>query len=193
MALPCSLQSFKTIWQRDDKLWPNVISRDRSLRFPSMLYWRTCYKYIYCIRQYRMEVPICIRMSFKDCNLIIFWNKCISCGRTTETGNVILMKLSSLAALEVVIMETYDAENDKSLAKMETFLFQWLTTHIRPWIGRKQSLRNIPENKPRNKHVIITSKHRLDVIITCLLHCVFAGINLRGIQSLLHWAFEGSI
>ena len=27
----------------------------------------------------------------------------------------------------------------------------------------------------RNKHVIITSKRRFDVIITCLLRCVFAG------------------
>ena len=32
-----------------------------------------------------------------------------------------------------------------------------------------------PANTKRNKHVIITSKRRFDVIITCLLRCVFAG------------------
>ena len=32
-----------------------------------------------------------------------------------------------------------------------------------------------PANTQRNKHVIITSKRRFDVIITCLLRCVFAG------------------
>ena len=30
-------------------------------------------------------------------------------------------------------------------------------------------------NTQRNRHVIITSKRRFDVIITCLLRCVFAG------------------
>ena len=34
----------------------------------------------------------------------------------------------------------------------------------------------IPENTQHNKHVIITSKRRFDVIITWLLRCVFAGI-----------------
>ena len=31
------------------------------------------------------------------------------------------------------------------------------------------------QTQKRNKHVIITSKRRFDVIITCLLRCVFAG------------------
>ena len=34
----------------------------------------------------------------------------------------------------------------------------------------------LPANTQRNKHVIITSKRRFDVIITCLLRCVFAGL-----------------
>ena len=34
----------------------------------------------------------------------------------------------------------------------------------------------IPANTKRNKHVIITSKRRFDVIIRCLLRCVLAGI-----------------
>ena len=33
----------------------------------------------------------------------------------------------------------------------------------------------LPANTERNKHVIIRSKRRFDVIIACLLHCVFAG------------------
>ena len=33
----------------------------------------------------------------------------------------------------------------------------------------------ITSNTQRNKHVIIMSKRRFDVIITCLLRCVFAG------------------
>ena len=36
----------------------------------------------------------------------------------------------------------------------------------------------IPANTQRNKHVIITSKRRFDVLITCLLRGVFAGIWL---------------
>ena len=30
-------------------------------------------------------------------------------------------------------------------------------------------------NRNRNEHVIIKSKQRFDVILTCLLHCVLAG------------------
>ena len=33
-----------------------------------------------------------------------------------------------------------------------------------------------PANTKRNKHVIITSKQYFDVIIACLLRCVFAGL-----------------
>ena len=40
-------------------------------------------------------------------------------------------------------------------------------------------LNYIPANTQRNKRVIITSKQRLDVIITCLLRCVFAAITIR--------------
>ena len=36
-----------------------------------------------------------------------------------------------------------------------------------------------PANTKRNKHIIITSKQRFDVIITCLLRFVFAGKSLR--------------
>ena len=35
-----------------------------------------------------------------------------------------------------------------------------------------------PGNTQRNKHVIITSKHRFDAIITCLLRCLFARHSL---------------
>ena len=34
---------------------------------------------------------------------------------------------------------------------------------------------DFPSNTQRNKHIIITSKRRFDVIITCLLRCVFEG------------------
>ena len=40
-----------------------------------------------------------------------------------------------------------------------------------------QVAKSIPANTQRDKHVIITSKQRFDVIITCLL-CVFAGMQL---------------
>ena len=36
-----------------------------------------------------------------------------------------------------------------------------------------------PANTQRNKHVIITSKQRFDVIISCLLRCVFAGYIMQ--------------
>ena len=36
-----------------------------------------------------------------------------------------------------------------------------------------------PTNIKRNKHVIITSKQRFDVIITCLLRDVFAGLSQK--------------
>ena len=36
-----------------------------------------------------------------------------------------------------------------------------------------------PAKTQRNKYVIITSKRRFDVIITCLLRCVFAGLVHR--------------
>ena len=37
------------------------------------------------------------------------------------------------------------------------------------------NLASDPANAQRNEHVIITSKRRFDVIITCLLRCMFAG------------------
>ena len=40
-------------------------------------------------------------------------------------------------------------------------------------------LQNVPANTKRNKHVIITSKRCFDVIITCSLRCVFAGVFLN--------------
>ena len=41
--------------------------------------------------------------------------------------------------------------------------------------GTVESFHNISANTQRNKHVIIPSKRRFDVIITRLLRCVFAG------------------
>ena len=35
---------------------------------------------------------------------------------------------------------------------------------------------SVPANTKRDKNVIITSKQRFDVIITCLLRCVFARV-----------------
>ena len=34
-------------------------------------------------------------------------------------------------------------------------------------------------NTQRNKHIIIKSKRRFDVIITCLLHCVLQGCTMK--------------
>ena len=55
-------------------------------------------------------------------------------GRVHRNGNVfILMKLSSLAALEVVKMTTSSAVSDENFVKMTTFLFQcleWIRNNI---------------------------------------------------------------
>ena len=41
----------------------------------------------------------------------------------------------------------------------------------------------VPENTQRNKYVIITPIHRFNVIITCLLRLVFAGVTIPYILS----------
>ena len=41
---------------------------------------------------------------------------------------VILMKFSSLAALEVVILTTFSAASDENFIKMKTFPFQWINS-----------------------------------------------------------------
>ena len=49
------------------------------------------------------------------------------CKQLHRNGNVfILMKLSSLAALEVVKVTTSSAASDENFVKMTTFLFQWM-------------------------------------------------------------------
>ena len=47
---------------------------------------------------------------------LIHWNENV----------VILMKFSSLAALEVVILTTFSAASDENFIKMKTFPFQWI-------------------------------------------------------------------
>ena len=53
---------------------------------------------------------------------------------------VILMKFSSLAALEVVILTTFSAASDENFIKMKTFPFQctlldmWLPTDVKIWV-----------------------------------------------------------
>ena len=42
----------------------------------------------------------------------------------------------------------------------------------------------IPANTKRNKHVIITPKHRFNVMITCLLRFVFAGMLLSFVKDI---------
>ena len=47
-------------------------------------------------------------------------------------------------------------------------------------------MNNVPANTHRNKHVIITSKRRFDVMITCLLRFVFTGVRVpRIVQKLV--------
>ena len=55
-----------------------------------------------------------------------------------------------------------------------------LTTHFSSQVSN-----NVLANTQRNKHVIITSKQCFDVIITCLLHCVLAGVVIPW-KSLMH-------
>ena len=73
---------------------------------------------------------------------------------------------------------------------------------IRPnkiWMKRSTYGQNCyddnPANTQSNKHVIITSKRRFDVIITCLLRCVFAGNSrLTGNHTMmqsLQWRHNG--
>ena len=51
-----------------------------------------------------------------------------------------------------------------------------ITSCVR-WVKAQIRIGHIPTNTQRNKHVIVTSKHRFDVIITRLLRCVFAGMR----------------
>ena len=51
------------------------------------------------------------------------------------------------------------------------FDFKWVIVVVITYMS-------IPANTKRNKNVIITSKRRFDVIITCSLRCVFAGITM---------------
>ena len=51
---------------------------------------------------------------------------------------------------------------------------------------------DIPTNTQRNKHVIITSKRRFDVIITCLLRFVFVWMRIDLIY-ILHLDIYNSI
>ena len=46
-------------------------------------------------------------------------------------------------------------------------------------VGGSPSRSNNPANTQRNKHVIITSKLRFDVMIACLLCCVFTGLTIH--------------
>ena len=63
---------------------------------------------------------ICIALSVlladisQETNVEIHWNENV----------VILMKFSSLAALEVVILTTFSAASDENFIKMKTFSFQ---------------------------------------------------------------------
>ena len=51
-----------------------------------------------------------------------------------------------------------------------------ITSCVR-WVRAQIRIGHNPTNTQRNKHVIVTSKHRFDVIITRLLRCVFAGMR----------------
>ena len=64
-----------------------------------------------------------------------------------------------------------------SLQKQENAL----TQHV--WSKSQTQHHAIPANTKRNKYVIITSKRRVDVKITCLLHCVFAGVVVAAVAS----------
>ena len=50
--------------------------------------------------------------------------------------------------------------------------------HIRQQYLFIKKIGIISQQTQRNKHVIITSKRRFDVMIACLLRYVFAGINI---------------
>ena len=67
---------------------------------------------------------------------------------------VILMKFSSLAALEVVILTTFSAASDENFIKMKTFPFQWPSSVAYMCAGLILGLR--PANERRG-YLVTTS------------------------------------
>ena len=85
---------------------------------------------------------------------------------------IILMKFSSLAALEVVILTTFSAASDENFIKMTTFPFQWMTWHrailgwfykrapgVRnPWLDDRCQCTFVNVAIKWNKHTLIDEK-----------------------------------
>ena len=70
------------------------------------------------------------------------------------------------------VIEEFARPAGKDLSKVTSW--NWLIEFCS--IGTVVPKWSIPVNTKRNKHAIIMTKRRFYVIITCSLHCVFAGM-----------------
>ena len=68
-------------------------------------------------------------LSFNDCLIFVDSGEGMCHPQWLWNGNIIiLMKLSSLAALKVVILTTFSAASDDNFIKMTKFSFHWMST-----------------------------------------------------------------